>query len=551
LPYPPFHPARSQETLPLTFSPADFDREFPVETGYVERKQGTSGLDEAIVAFSNADGGVVLIGVADDGTVHGRELTAGLETDLHRIVSTTRDPGRYFISPASVGSKHIVVLAIARRHAGFSQTSNGRVLVRRGQQNLALMGGDLAQFIMQRALTRFESTEVSLRWNDAPLVLRARVQEAFGWESPEVERFQEQGLVTPGNSLTVAGALLLVPEPDRVLGKAYVEILRFPPGSSEYDKRVLVRGPVYGQVENATATVMDELGVDMAFLRTRRYELPRLPEIVVREAIANAVGHRQYETTGVPVRIELRPEAVQIESPGSLPEPVTEANIRDAQSARNLVVMSVLRRFRLAEDAGRGVRVMQDTMERELLDRPRFSDLGHAVRVHLPLGGTITPTERAWLHQIEAGGLITAEDRVLVVHAARGETLNNARVRELLNVGRSEATEALRRVRNAGLIRQLGQRGGATYRIEPRLAPQAAVRLGDEELKDFVLQLAAAGPLTNERVRDETGLDRGDALRMLSVLVAEGKLLRRGTRRGTHYVQRFPQAELAIEEPSG
>ena len=105
----------------------------------------------------------------------------------------------------------------------------------------------------------------------------------------------------------------------------------------------------------------------------------QLPEVVVREALANAIAHRSYEASGTSVRVELRPGAVTIISPGGLPEPVTVSNLREANAARNLDVIRVLRRYGLAEDAGRGVDVMQDTMRSETLEQPEFRDTGHPV----------------------------------------------------------------------------------------------------------------------------------------------------------------------------
>ncbi len=60
---------------------------FSCESDYVELKTGTSQrpLQDAIVAFSNVDGGVILIGVQDDGTVVGREMTAGVLDDIHTV----------------------------------------------------------------------------------------------------------------------------------------------------------------------------------------------------------------------------------------------------------------------------------------------------------------------------------------------------------------------------------------------------------------------------------------------------------------------------------
>ncbi len=146
---------------------------------------------------------------------------------------------------------------------------------------------------------------------------------------------------------------------------------------------------------------MDELGSDVVVLGLHRHELPRVPELVLREAIANAVAHRTYETGRQSIRIELHSDRVTIRSPGGLPEPVTVANMREQSAARNVDVIRVLRRFRLAEDAGMGVDAMQDALDAAMLERPEFDADANHVQVTLRLDSTVTPRERAWLTKIE------------------------------------------------------------------------------------------------------------------------------------------------------
>lgn len=541
--YPPLHPS-SHDPKPVTMSRTEFDRSFPGEGDLIERKSGIGSdpLQEAVVAFSNASGGVILIGVDNSGEIIGRELTQGVEDALHQTLADVRDPGRYEISALLIDNKPITILSVARREEGFSQTSNARVLVRRGARNAALFGGDLQRFISERALSRFEATDTSIDAAKISEEAFARLRDAYEWSDPQAdpERLQEQGLLCrshAGQHLTVAGALYLLEEPHTAdLGKAYIEILRYPEGANDYDRRDDITGTLNEQVARATDLIIDELGSEVVVLGLRRHELPRLPKVVLREALANAVAHRSYEQTGSAIRVELRPDAVRITSPGGLPEPVTVKNIRDAQAARNVNVINVLRRFRLAEDVGRGVDVMEDLMLEELLDPPVFNDTGHAVELTLPIRGAIAPVERAWLREVQERGLIEASDRLLLVHAARGEVLTNARVRELLAVDSVEARDALHRLRDADFLVQSGRRGGATYRLQTSLEPPAGLRLTDDELQRIVLEMASEGTITNSRVRARTGVDRTEALRILDSMVRDGSLARRGERRGTHYV---------------
>jgi ATP-dependent DNA helicase RecG len=540
--YPPFHPRR-RGPQPMTMTLGEFSAAFPTESDVVERKTGTGSrpLQDSIVAFSNTAGGVILIGVTNSGQVAGRELTQGVADDLHQILGDVRDPGRYELHPLVVDGKPITILSIAQRIEGFSQTSNGRVLVRRGTREVALFGAELRLFLNQRSLGRFEETPTGIAVSDASPRLVGEIANAYDWSDPSnhAVRLEERGLVArngPELQLTVAGALYLLASPQERLGKAYVEVLRFAEGATDYDRRVEIGGPLHVQVEATTNLVMSELGSELVVLGLRRHEIPRLPRVVLREAIANALAHRSYELTGSPVRVELRPTHVKIASPGGLPEPVTVQNIRETQAARNLHVIALLRRFGLAEDVGRGVDVMEDSMRQELLEPPQFVDTGHAVEVTLPIRSAVAPSERAWVRELEHRGTIAPSDRVVLIHAARGEVLTNGRVRELLNVDPDAARECLQRLRDAGFLTQRGQRGGATYVLQESLAPPAGLRLRRNELADLVVQMAREEHLTNARIRARTGLDRAEALRVLDGLVSAGRLRRVGQRRGTHYV---------------
>jgi ATP-dependent DNA helicase RecG len=154
----------------------------------------------------------------------------------------------------------------------------------------------------------------------------------------------------------------------------------------------------------------------------------------------------------------------------------------------------------------------------------------------LPIRGPISPQERAWVLEVERRGEIEPIDRSPLIHAARGEALTNARVRELLGVDSRDARRSLRRLRDAGFLEQIGERGGATYVLAREVRAPAAFRMSSADLREFVLELAGEGRLTNAKVRRETGLDRVEAFRLLDGLVRAGRLARRGERRGAHYV---------------
>jgi ATP-dependent DNA helicase RecG len=457
---------------------------------------------------------------------------------VHLVTRDLRDLGRYETAVLRVADRSVVEVRVHRRVNGFAQLSNGQVLVRRGEHDVPLFGADLVTFVMSRQFQRFESHALDVTLHDADEGAVDALVDALGWHPDEdnvVARLRERGLLdASGAALTVAGALFLAPGQD-ALGKAYVEVRRYPDDGNVYDKRSTIRGPLQEQIRTATRSVLDEIGTDFLVSGAYRYELPKLPTEVVREAVANAVAHRSYETTGTPTVIEVRPGRVVVRSPGGLPEGVTVDRLRDAQSARNTIVIDVLRRFGVAEDAGRGVDVMQDRMAEALLDPPRFADLGHAFEVTLPVHSAISPEERAWVLAIERQGEIAPGDRLLLVHAARGDRLTNAVARAVLGVDSTAARSSLRRLCEADLLHQRGTRGGATYALGPRIRPPVATRRTPEQVEQAVVDHAAREPLTNAMVREITGLDRARALALLDRLVRQGRLRRVGEKRGTKY----------------
>lgn len=541
--YPLFHP-RAVRQHPSALTPDDFASEFAGEGRFLEFKEGFSRREVArtVVAFSNDEGGVLILGVADGGTVRGFPLNGEREAEIHATLAEVNNPGRYEIVRFSVGDRALVAVAVDRRREGFAQTRDGQVLVRRGASNRALIGSELAEFVARRYLSRFETTPTEADFERVDDELLRGLADAWSWRMDDVvDRLREQRLVcstSDGDRLTVAGCLYLLRSPHAVLGKSLVEVFRYRDDGTTYDRRVEVTGPLPDQVEGTTRLVLDEIGSELVVLGIRRYELPRIPAVVLREAIANAVAHRSYEAKGTSVRVEIRPDRIVVSSPGGLPEPVTVRNIREQSSARNLAVINTLRRYRLAEDAGRGVDVMQDEMASNLLAAPEFVDDGSQVTVTLRLSPIVTPVERAWIAEMEQRGRLAPRDRLLLVHAARGAVLTNSRARALLGVDSVEARAALQRLRDEGFLTQQGTRGGAVYRVSAGLGPPPGLRMTYEDLESLILDLAAERPVTNALVRERTGLDRVAARRVLARLVADGRLQQVGERRGTRYVRR-------------
>lgn len=113
-----------------------------------------------------------------------------------------------------------------------------------------------------------------------------------------------------------------------------------------------------------------------------RRDIPEYPEEAVREAIVNAMAHRDYShfVRGSYIQIRLFADRLEIQSPGGLYGNVTEERLEEEQSTRNRVLMQLMEEVRLTgdrhlvENRGTGIRAMLEAMRRANLEPPRFQD---------------------------------------------------------------------------------------------------------------------------------------------------------------------------------
>ena len=573
--YPLFHPACSRAPA-QDLSAEQFAEDFPAESERIEFKEGVplDQIAKTAAAFSNTDGGVILLGVSDTGQVLGLSLSSDKETEIHNRLASVAALGDYRVHRLKVEGRAIAAIGVGRQRDGFAQLSNGQVKERRGASNHTLMGVQLADFIARRFVRAPEAAATDAGADQVDHDLAQQLAAAWEWDVAGdqdllMQRLRDNAFLIGADHderLSVAGALYLIADPGLVLGKAYVEVFRYRDDGLDYDRRAEFRGPLPEQVRSAMAFVLDELGFDIAMLGVDRHELHRLPSPALREAIANAVAHRSYATTGEAVRIEIRPDRVVVRSPGALPGGVTLADIADRSVPRNILVIRTLRFFGVAEDAGRGVDLMRRHMALNFMASPHFEADDASVTVTLPLGSAATPAERALLarmltvgneestrphsvgeHESRDHGM-SPQDATLLLHATRGRTLTNARARGLLGVDARESRATLQRLRDRGLLEQHGTDSGSLYILHSRFTGPDGVRTRPRDFVAEVLALSREGPITNASVRARTGLDRAMAVRILNRLVADGKLERRGSKRGTHYVLRQRPSGLATIE---
>lgn len=177
--------------------------------------------------------------------------------------------------------------------------------------------------------------------------------------------------------VTAAGILLFGKNPNRRFPQAGITAAAFPGSEKDYDfiDNEIIRGPLVsslskvssrmedrqiiekGVIDRAVDFVSRNVGSEAWLNSAMRVTRKKLPEAAVREAIVNAVAHRDYTLTGTDIEISLYSDRLEVISPGRLPNGATVEKIKEGiRVTRNEMLKNILRDYHYIEHQGMGIR---------------------------------------------------------------------------------------------------------------------------------------------------------------------------------------------------
>jgi ATP-dependent DNA helicase RecG len=335
----------------------------------------------------------------------------------------------------------------------------------------------IADYRRTRAEANADAEE--LRWSDDDLLESIRcVRRAAGGRAPTVAGMMLFGKPQALRRLYPMTRIDYI----RVPGKEWV-----PDPERRFDS-VEIRDYLFRAIRRALSAVLDDLpkAFGLAEGEAQRTEKPLIPQRVLREGIVNAVMHRSYRSHS-PIqiirysnRIEIHNAGHSLKSPEHLGEP--------GSVPRNPHIAAVLLDTRFAETKGSGIRVMREMMVEAGLEPPLFESVrgNDSFIARYYFQHFLSEEAIQWLARFRDLHLSDEEARALVAVREQG-AIDNAMYRELNRVDTIGASQALRRLRDAGLLEQKG-RGSATY-----YEPTAWLLAGDDNVAANAVDEASPG----------------------------------------------------------
>lgn len=355
-------------------------------------------IGEALVSFSNADGGAVLIGVEDDGTITGiPHKEEEIQTMLHAINSHVYKDQQLPLNNVSklvLEDKIILYFSVNKGTTMIYQLPDGRC-VRRKDRSTMPASIDQIQFERQEIKAR----EYDSQFVDGAIVtdLDLRLLQGIADQyikGLSIERYLQQiGLAEyaqNGLRLKKAALLLFATDIDRWHPRSQVRILKVKGNKLEAGEKYnvisddIVKGNIFELILKSWEHLRSYLAYKTEFGTNSKFEQKYIfPEDAVREVILNAIAHRDYSIANA-IEIYIFNDRIEIKSPGALLSTLTIKNLYELEGShesRNPMIASVLRENKLMREIGEGMKRIFSLMQEQKLEKPELYSNGLWFRV--------------------------------------------------------------------------------------------------------------------------------------------------------------------------
>lgn len=399
-------------------------------------KTSAQQLATTLTALANAKGGTVLVGpggLNDFPAAEQKVRQAGLvsEPPLPGLLTRAVDVGGEEALEVFVPSGLPDVYGVG-----------GRYWIRQGKRNKNLRGKPLQQLMLERnafgdGVVSFESRAVSnatlgdVDWERARQYLSLSHRESEAVVEKMSEEALAQALMRLGCIVreehryrpSYAGMLLFGKAPHRFVPGNEIIMVRYA-GTHMSDEflREDLRGTLPDQIRRAEAFLVGNMRKGNRLLGWQREEQTEYPLEAVREAVINAVAHRDYRIQGEGIRVVMFADRLEVYSPGRLPGHVTLENIVDERFSRNPIIVQLLVGMGFIESLGYGIDRMMQLMNDAGLPPPAFEETANGFKVTLQGQGEHLVSNGAdpsrWAHlnlnerQQKALSYLTENDRI-------------------------------------------------------------------------------------------------------------------------------------------
>lgn len=367
-------------------------------------KVRASDLASIISAFANADGGTIVIGIADK--TRDIEGIGNIGQDaINNLIAAPKDvcvpmpqyKEEFLQVVNSKGEKdRLLLLHIEASPEQVVKTVGGAVYLRVADRTKELKGDDLRNLEYSKNVRHYEDeSHPDATIDDLDKELLNKYREILHAESLSYEQlltargfYRKRGEV---KKLTNAAVLLFAKNIAQFYPNCRIRFIRYDGTKARTgtDINIIrdynIEQPILKIIQAAKNFIGSQLREFTALdLSTGKFQIvPEYPEFAWLEGIVNAVTHREYALAGGYILVSMYDDRLEIDSPGKLPSIVTIENIKETRYSRNPRIARLLTDFGWVRELNEGVKRIYSDMEKFFLEDPVYSEPEQSVRLVL------------------------------------------------------------------------------------------------------------------------------------------------------------------------
>lgn len=342
------------------------------ENSYIEFKEEeikAKDLAEEIVAFSNSEGGIIFIGVDDEGNIKGIKNDKIEET----VMNICRNNCIPNVVPSyesiEVDGKTIAIITIPKGLNKPYYTSDHKYYIRVGTTKRIASKEELLRLFETSGSLHFDISPVEgTSINDLNIdiirdyFMKYNTFDLFEESKEVVERILlNADILKEYNGkkfCTVGGLLVFGKNPEKYLPQNGVSFAHFNGNeiTDELIDKKIITGRIQDVAEQLMVVIKNNMLTPSVINGLKREEREEYPMIVMREAIVNSLVHRNYSISGSKIRVLMYNDRIEFRSPGRLPNTVTIEKMKIGVSyARNPFLVKYMENMRYIDQLGRGI----------------------------------------------------------------------------------------------------------------------------------------------------------------------------------------------------
>jgi ATP-dependent DNA helicase RecG len=445
-----------------------------------DAKHSCRDIGETLVAFANADGGELYVGVEDDGTVSG-VIHSETQIQMFLMAPTTHvHPDTPLPQPATsritIRGKTVLYFQVAKSTGRVHLTSDGRCLQRFDKENRPVPAEHIQYTRQEQKSREYDRSFVDgANLPDLQLELVDQVSKHIaGGQSPEkfLQYLDLAEYGAEGIHLRRAALLIFARDISKWHPKSEVRIVRVSGTAlgvgTDYNVGArddhTIRGNIIHVREKAWETLKTYLVrtklVEGIFRESLIY-----PEDACLEALTNAIAHRDYSIEGRGIEIFIYDDRLEIKSPGGLLSSISIDDLRTGKrthQSRNVYIARVLRELGYMREMGEGMLRIFATMSAVDLVPPELVVDAEKFDIVLHHRSVFSPKDQEWLRAYEGYNLSRDEQRAILLGRDGHLLSTNEIVKALGIIDTDEFRQLIEQLRRKGILYNALQRGAPT-----------------------------------------------------------------------------------------